>query len=227
MSACQDLIFFDNSEDWELIVNETRDAVQVGENSYIPIGSFDLGVSIENKYVAVVASTTSGRPTWVFAGDITQVYDFAPGGSNPILGKVRPQPFKLFINRMQVIPTGRISPAPFRLQYTPPAWFKDVAIRVYAYTGDKLNFVEDALFDLGNALGIDPNNPDGLVSLAFASLRDLIEQKFQEVCDKIDNLGGGSGGSGGTTNFGFTGGGGFEPNNPQDNIGFGFYQGLL
>lgn len=102
MSLSQDLISFDNLDDWELVATEQRDATLVGENSYIPIGSFDLGVTLEVEFIAVVAITGSAKPTWVFAGDITQVYDFAPGGSNPITGTVRPQPFKLFIDRMQV-----------------------------------------------------------------------------------------------------------------------------
>ena len=181
MSAGTDLIFFDNPEDWTTIVNTSRTAVVITENSHTPIPGFDLGVTINDDYIAVVAGTTSGRPSWFFAGDITQVYNFAPGGSNPVLGSIKPERTRLAINRLQLVETNRISTDPFRLQYTPPAWFKDCTIRVYKYTGDKLNFVEDTLFDIGNALGVDPNSGDGLIQSQLAVIEELITDKFLEL----------------------------------------------
>ena len=88
------------------------------------------------------------------------MYDFARGGNNPLLGKIEPNRTRLALNRLQLVETNRVSTDPFRLRYTPPAWFKDCAIRVYKYVGRKDNFVEDTLFDIGNALGIDPNNEE-------------------------------------------------------------------
>lgn len=186
MPAGQDLIFFDSPEDWVTIVNTTRRAVKKGENSHIPIPGFDLGVSLNEEYVAVVAGTTQGKPNWFFAGDITQVYSFSPGRGNSILGKIQPPRARLAINRLQLIETNRISTDNFRLKYTPPTWFKDCSIRVYKYIGDKLNFVEDTLFDIGNALGIDPSSPEGKIALGFAALRDDIDQNFTELNNRID-----------------------------------------
>ena len=187
MPAGQDLIFFDTPEDWQVIVNISRTAVTAGENSHIPISGFDLGVSLNDEYIAVVAGTTQGKPNWFFAGDITQVYSFSRGGSNPILGKIQPPRTRLAINRLQLVETNRISTDNFRLKYTPPSWFKDCTIRVYKYTGDKLNFVEDTLFQIGNALGIDPSSPDGKIALAFAALRDDIDQQFADLNSRLGN----------------------------------------
>jgi hypothetical protein len=241
MTAGQDLIFFDNPEDWQVIVNSSFQAQLIGKNSHVPIPPQDLGVSLNEPYVAVIASTTDGKVSWYFAGDIRQVYNFAPGDGNPILGKIQTDPVRLAINKLQIVDTGRISPDNYRLKYHPPYWFKSATIRVYKYVGDALNFVEDTLFDIGNALGIDPNNPDGKLVLALLRIEDIIEQRFQELSNKIDNLsggdgssggggsgGGGSGGSGGIS-FGFTtsGGGSFNPSSPEENTGFGFFQGFL
>ena len=188
MPAGTDLIFFDNPEDWQVIVNTSRTAQTFGENSFIPIAGFDLGVTLNEEYIAVIAGTTEGKPTWFFAGDITQVYSFAPGAGNPILGKLQPERTRLAINRLQLVETNRISTDSFRLKYTPPAWFRDCTIRVYKYTGNKLNFVEDTLFDIGNALGIDPNTPDGKIALALAAIRDDIDTNFAELNRRLDNL---------------------------------------
>lgn len=242
MSAGQDLIFFDTPEDWQLIVNTSFQAQIINENSHTPIPPQDLGVSLNEPYIAVVVGTGDGKPSWYFAGDIRQSYSFARGGGNAILGRVQTEPTRLALNKLQIIDTGRISPDNYGLKYHPPYWFKSATIRVYKYTGDALNFVEDTLFDIGNALGIDPSNPNGKLVLALAAIKDLVNQRFQELSDKIDNLsdggsgsggggnGGGSGGSGGGgISFGFatSGGGNFTASAPQDNTGFGYYQGFL
>lgn len=187
MPAGTDLIFFNTPEDWQTIVNTSRTAQVVTENSHEPIAAFDLGVSLDEEYIAVVASTSSARATWRWAGEISQVYDFAAGGSNPILGSAQPRRNPLWINTLQIVETTRISTDRFRLKYHPPSWFKNCTIRVYKYTGDKLNFVKDTLFDIGNALGIDPNNPDGLVALGLAAIRDDINTNFQELQGQLND----------------------------------------
>ncbi|WP_319422747.1 hypothetical protein [Pleurocapsa sp. FMAR1] len=181
MPAGQDLIFFDNSEDWQVVANINRTATIVNENSHTPILPIDLGVSLFSDYIAVIAGTTRGKPSWQFAGDIRQVYNFAPGGNNPVTGVLQSLPTRLFINRLQIVETNRISPDRFRLRYTPPFWFKDCSVRVYEYTGDTLNFVKDALFSIGNALGVDPNQPSGLIEAQLTIIEELITDKFAEL----------------------------------------------
>lgn len=187
MPAGVDLIFFDNSDDWQVVANATRTAQQVGRQSHVPIPAFTLGLSLKTDYVAVVASTASSKPTWQFAGDIDQVYNFAPGGTNPITGKIQPVRTRIFLNKLTLIETNRVSTDTFDLRYQPPYWFKDCAIRVYQYTGDKLNFVEDTLFDIGNALGIDPNRSDGRIIEALLALKLDIENRFTELNDILDD----------------------------------------
>ncbi len=186
MPAGTDLIFFDNPEDWQTIVNTSRRAQIINENSHTPIPGFDLGVTLNEDYIAIIAGTSQGKPTWTLGGDIAQIYDFAPGGSNPVLGNIQPVRTTLTINRLTLVETNRVSTDSFRLKYTPPAWFKDCTVRVYKYVGDKLNFVEDALFDIGNALGISSSTPEGLVALSLAAIRDDIDTNFQELQQRLD-----------------------------------------
>lgn len=181
MPAGTDLIFFDNSADWQVVVNTNRTAQVLPGDRYVPIPAFDLGVRLNSDYIAVVAGTTQGKQSWFFAGDITQVYDFAPGGTNPVLGKIKPERTRLAINRLQLVETTRVSTDSFRLQYQPPYWFRDCTIRVYAYTGDKLNFVEDTLYQIGNALGVDPGTGNTDVDTQFLILQTLLNQKFEDL----------------------------------------------
>ncbi len=186
MPAGQDLIFFGTPEDWSLIANVSKTSRTITENTHEPIAGFDLGVSLNEEYIAVIAGTTKGKSTWHFAGDIAQVYSFSPGAGNPLLGKIQPTRTRLAINRLQLVETNRISTDSFRLKYTPPAWFKNCTVRVYKYTGDKLNFVEDTLFDIGKTLGIDPAHPEGKISLAFASLRNDFDQSFEALQRQLE-----------------------------------------
>ena len=181
MPAGTDLIFFDDSEDWRSVANVTREARLIATDRYAPIGSFDLGVELNTGYIAVVAGTTKGKDRWFFAGDITQVYKFPVAPANPVLGQIKPQGTRLAINRLQLIETERVSTDNFRLQYTPPYWFRDCTIRVYSYVGDKINFVEDTLFDIGNALGTDPNTEGTALDIQFDLLEVLISEKFNQL----------------------------------------------
>ena len=181
MPAGQDLIFFDDSKDWRIVADVTRLAQPLPGDRYVPIPPIDLGVSLLTDYIAVVATTDSGKPSWQFAGDIRQVYDFVPGGSSPITGVLQSLPTRLFINKLQIVETNRISTDRFRLRYTPPFWFKNCAIRVYEYTGKTFNFVEDTLFSIGNALGIDPNQSNGLIEAQLTVIEELITDKFAEL----------------------------------------------
>lgn len=189
MPAGVDLIFFDDSEDWELVANESRTAIQRGENAYLPIPAFNLGVSLNTDYVAVLASTSQRKSSWVFAGDITQVYNFPKGSSNSPLGRIQPVRTRLFINRLQLIETNRVSTDNFDLRYQPPYWFRNCSIVVYKYTGDKLNFVEDTLFNIGNALGIDPNTEGGRIIEGLLALKLDLEAGFAELNERLGQSG--------------------------------------
>ena len=192
MPAGTDLIFFDDSTDWVRVANRTRNAQIVGENAHVPISAFDLGLSLQSDYVAVVAGTTSGKPTWQFAGDINQVYNFPVAPGNPIIGKIQPVRTRLFINKLTLIETNRVSTDNFDLRYQPPYWFKDCTILVYQYVGDTRNFVEDSLFDIGNAVGVDPNREDSRILEGLLALKLDLEARFDELNERLDNMEGGS-----------------------------------
>ena len=188
MPAGTDLIFFDNSADWELAAEASRVARQIGENAYELIQPFNLGVSLNTDYVAVIATSTKAKPNWVFAGDIAQVYDFPKGASTSNLGKIQPARVRLFLNKLQLVETNRVSTDSFDLRYSPPYWFRSCAIRVYKYVGDKVNFVEDTLFDIGNALGTDPNTVGTALDVQFGLLEVLINAKFEQLQEENEKF---------------------------------------
>lgn len=186
MPAGTDRIDFDLSEEWELVANETRYAVQIRENDYLPIPAFNLGLSLYTDYVAVIATTSDKKPNWVFAGDVSQVYNFPKGTGNSNLAKIQPYRTRIFIDKMQLIDTARVSLDTFDLRYNPPHWFKDCAIVVYRYIGETKNFVEDTLFEIGNALGIRDATPGGTVLEGLLALKLDLESSFLALNQRLD-----------------------------------------
>lgn len=179
MSVCDDLIWFNEPDEWVRIVDISRQATLINEDNHIPIPAFDLGVSIDNSYVAVIATGVEVKVNWRYAGELRQSFPFPSGGGGSAPGQVQSAPTPLFINKLQIVKMENITLGNYRLRYQPPAWFRDCAIRVYRYTGVKENFVKDTLFDVGNILGIeDLVNPDA----EHVTLRQLYEE-LQACCD--------------------------------------------
>ena len=69
MSACDDFLFFDLPEDWEQIARVVKQSEIVGNESNKPIDAFDLGVGLNNSYVAVLIQTTQGNLLGVLGGN--------------------------------------------------------------------------------------------------------------------------------------------------------------
>jgi len=213
MAACDDLIFFDNSDDWVLIANETRTANLTPRGQTIPMTPIDLGVSIKSDYVAALASTTEPKDTWRSGGELRQVYDFRSGSSSTLLSNAHSPPISLYINKLQITKMTVLSSDNFRLAYYPPPWFRNCGIRVYKYVGDTLNFVEDTLFEIGNKLneGLPSDNQAILAAIAdvkaelvaccdffeteIADIKLGLKTDFDEVFRQLAAIRGAGGGS--------------------------------
>jgi hypothetical protein len=187
MAACDDLIFFDDSGDWQIAASTNKSAELTKDGNVIPMTPIDLGVSIKTDYLAVVASTTELKNTWRYAGEIRQVYNFA-GGSGSLLSNAHSPPFPLYINKLQIVKMNVLSPDNFGLVYHPPSWFYDCGIRVYKYVGDTYNFVEDTLFEIGNKLneGLPSDNQAVLVAIAdikaeLVACCDFFETEIHDI----------------------------------------------
>ena len=171
MSACDDFLFFDAPEDWEQIASIVRQSTVVGDQSNAPIPAFDLGVNIDNQYLAVLIQTTQGKPTWRYGGDLRQVWGSPKGQqTSSNLSEILSDRETLGVNRLQIIKLKKPTSNLFNVRYYPPPWFKDVIVIAWKYTGEVDNFVKDTLFDIGNALGTGTIEPEGIL----ADLQDQI-----------------------------------------------------
>lgn len=90
-----------------------------------------------------------------------------------------------------------------------------------------MNILQEDVAEIKQSVVGDVSDPENLMVLGFSALVQLINERFQELSDKIDRLDGGGGGSGGGGGFGSSGGGSFNPDSGSDTLGFGFLGGFL
>lgn len=189
MGACDDFIFFDLPEDWERIVNQSRTATIITETTHTPILPFDLGVNLAETYLAIFAQTTQGRPTWRFAGELRQVWEFPKGAqTSQTLSKIQSDPIPVFLDKLQIVELVTLTTGNFELKFQPPPWFKDVLVSVWKYNGEVDNFVKDTLFDIGNQLGVGTGGDPSSISALLETQSELITNSTETINTLISDL---------------------------------------
>jgi len=170
VSACNDLIEFDSSEDWERVIAITKTATRPTPDSHVPIPAFDLGVRTDASHFAIVVQAIDPKPTWLYGGEIRQNWNFPSGASiGTGFALAESKPTQLRLNRVQAIPLARQSTSTYRLRYTPPTWFTGVIVIGWKYVGTVENFTKDTLFEIGNKVGTGTlDEPDNLSNLLIA-----------------------------------------------------------
>ncbi len=144
-------IQFTEISNWVLRVNIQKRAirrVENGKEKYDPIAPFDLGITLNARFLAVAALIEYGRPTWVHGGFLNQQYPF-PLNTNisPFQTAITQSQF-LLINTVKIVQFPRLSGSNYRLWYTPRKWFRDIRIKVWQYRGEEYNFVDSTLYDI-------------------------------------------------------------------------------
>ncbi|BAU63029.1 hypothetical protein STA3757_03840 [Stanieria sp. NIES-3757] len=134
-----------SSSDWSLRCNIYKQAQSYkdgGTTKYKHIPPFDLGITLNARFIAVAIILKYARPTWQHGGFINQVYNlpFAVQGLHS--GHL------LFINRAKIIEFPRLTGNSYRLLYTPRLWYRDVRVKVWQYRGIEYNFVDSTLLDI-------------------------------------------------------------------------------
>lgn len=133
------------SSDWNKIADKSKTATKTGENSYIPIARFSLGVLSFSSYFAIAININEGKKTWRWAGTVGRVFPFPPNADTAPTGKFISDERPIFINRMQFFAYPKRFSQSFDFVYDPPKWFRDVRIRIWEFIGQTQNPTEEQL----------------------------------------------------------------------------------
>lgn len=130
-----EILALGNSSNWESLGNYSAQAPPVpgNPNAWQPIPEFPIPLIIDSRIIAVVAESTSAKPTWHFAGFLFQKVHLGitVGGS---FDSDATQARKIFLDRISLLTFRNLAPT-YSLTFKPPYWFQDVRISIWKYTG--------------------------------------------------------------------------------------------
>lgn len=129
---------------WSQVYDESRTAVLMAPDAYIPIPAFEVGVLIESPILAVRAFCQSAKPTWRFGGLLIQRFQIGTGGAASPLPLAEASDRALRVNRTQLIVFPKLT-ANYELLFTCPYWFPDCRLTVWEYSGVNSDTTEKLL----------------------------------------------------------------------------------
>lgn len=148
-------ISFRNSSDWSYRGGASRIARTVTINrrtKITPIPKFQLGFSLNARFLAVAILVEEAKPTWNAGGFLNQVHKIPFTTQASPKGKAITNSQFLLMNKTNLVDFPRLSGQSYNLIYAPPPWFPDVKIKVWQYRGEEFDFVEDTLASLENKI---------------------------------------------------------------------------
>jgi hypothetical protein len=132
-----------NSQSWQLVYDETRDAPQPAPGYYSPMERLILPTLLESRVIAVGTSSSTSPPRWRYAGTLIQRHQLAAIGGGLVLGKE----VRCLLNTFSLVEMPLLTPT-YQLVYDVPPWIRSISLAVWAYNGA----VEDTTENLIQAL---------------------------------------------------------------------------
>lgn len=135
---------------WEKVYDEYRTTSVSVDRSFVPIPAFELGVLFESHILAVRVLCDSAKPTWRFAGILSQRFQIGSGGGVSALPVVNASSRTARLNRSALIQFQRLT-SNYQLVFEPAHWLKEIQLTVWEYRGpvsdttiEKIDLVLDA-----------------------------------------------------------------------------------
>jgi len=142
------ILDLNNSANWENHYHgsfEGGQAIVNGRTIYAPILETSIPVTFEKHIIAVYAVSASAKPTWNFAGYISQkIKTGLVVGSVPE-SLVERRPF--WLNQITLLFLPQVASS-YALSITPAKWLKDISLYTWQYVGTESDTTEVALANM-------------------------------------------------------------------------------
>jgi hypothetical protein len=136
------ILDLNNSANWENHYHgsfEGGQAIVNGRTIYAPILETNLPIAFEKRIIAVYAISASAKPTWNFAGYISQkIKTGLVIGSVPE-SLVERRPF--WLNQITLLFLPQVA-STYALSITPAKWLKDISLYTWQYIGAESDTTE-------------------------------------------------------------------------------------
>lgn len=135
-------------ENWFQIYDESRTAqIATPSGGYYPIPAFEIPILLERHVLAVRCLSTTAKPTWRFAGTLSQRFQAGTGGTASPLPTVEASAIGLRLNRTKLVVFKKFT-ANYQLLFENAYWLKDLRLSIWEYRGIESDSTEDLIREL-------------------------------------------------------------------------------
>jgi hypothetical protein len=150
-----------NTANWSQVFSSTVAAYQIGNGKYAPIPKIVIPTQLESPILAVYISCNPNKPTWKFAGWLSQSV-FTGLTIGGVTDAENVQRRKIWLNKITLVRLEKLANS-YSIDFEVPKWFESVSIQVWEYTGT----VEDSTEQL---------------------IREIRENELKRIEQKVDDI---------------------------------------
>lgn len=122
-----------NSANWNQVYSTTVAAFQIGNGRYAPIPKIVVPFQLESPILAVYISCEPNKPTWNFAGWLSQsVFTGLTVGG--VTDAENVQRRKIWLNKITLVRLEKLANS-YSINFVVPKWFESVSIQLWEYIG--------------------------------------------------------------------------------------------
>jgi hypothetical protein len=136
---------------WNPFFSTSKTAIDVPTQvqNYYPIPDFTSSILLENRIIAISATSSTAQPKWKYAGQVKQIIrtGLTVGGQGDTVNSVK----KFYLNQISKIEFPDTA-ADFTLEFSIPYWIRDISIQAWEYTGPINNQYDSILNEIKGAV---------------------------------------------------------------------------
>ena len=128
------VVAFTTQGNWAAVYNESRAAVEITPGVFRPIPAFEIGFLFSEHILAIRAFSNTAKPTWKFAGRISQRLQLGSGGALSDLPTVDLSSRGIYLRQTALLEFPRYT-TEYGLLFIPPVWMLSIQLTLWQYSG--------------------------------------------------------------------------------------------
>lgn len=143
------IVNLDDPNNWALVYNETKNAVERADGSYSPIPSFPIPIILSSPLLIVEAANIDAKEWWFLGCRLQQLVQtgIAPGEA---VG----QYLRIPVNRPRLVNFPPLT-ADYTLRIEIPPWFQRMKVSIYEYTAPVTDMTEELIIERTDVIRVD------------------------------------------------------------------------
>lgn len=129
---------------WLQVYDELREVERVTLNEYNPLPKFSIPFLFDKRILSIRTNSTTAKPYWRYAGQLTQRFQIGTGGTNTLLPVADFTRKRLNLNRTELVILPQYTSV-YELLLEVPYWIEDLRLTIWEYTGPEADSTEQLI----------------------------------------------------------------------------------